>query len=55
VNQQRLVFERRTEQLDPRYAAARDLLWAAPCDLADAQARVDEYVRTINQMMHGVN
>ena len=43
------------EQLDPRYVAARDLLWAAPCDLADAEALVDEYVRTINQMMHGVN
>ncbi len=43
------------EQLDPRYAAARDLLWAAPCNLAEAEALVDEYVRTINQMMHGVN
>jgi hypothetical protein len=43
------------EKLDPRYAAARQVLWSAPCDLASAEHQVDEYVRTLNQMMHGVN
>ena len=43
------------EKLDPRYAAARQVLWSAPCDLTSAEHQVDEYVRTINQMMHGVN
>ena len=42
------------EALDPLYTAARDTLWSAPCDLAVAQSQVDEYVRTVNTMMHGV-
>lgn len=43
------------EALDPRYAAARDILWTAPCDLTVAETHVGDYVRTINQMMHGEN
>jgi len=43
------------EALDPRYNEARDTLWSAPCDVGRAEALVDEYVRRINTMMHGVN
>ena len=42
------------EALDPLYTAARDTLWSAPCDVAAAESQVDEYVRTVNAMMHGV-
>jgi len=43
------------EKLDPRYAAAREILWSAPCDLDRAEAQVEHYISTINQMMHGEN
>ncbi|MGI9028524.1 MAG: hypothetical protein ACR2HP_00845 [Ilumatobacteraceae bacterium] len=43
------------EAVDPRYVAARDILWAAPCDLDRAELLVDEYIGRINTMMHGVN
>ena len=42
------------EALDPLYTTARDTLWSAPCDLAAAESQVDDYVRTVNTMMHGV-
>jgi hypothetical protein len=43
------------EALDVRYATARDTLWSAPCDLARAEAEVQDYIATLNSMMHGVN
>lgn len=43
------------ETLDGKYQTARDTLWSAPCDLERASAEVDDYVRTVNSMMHGVN
>ncbi len=42
------------EALDPLYTVARDTLWSAPCDVASAESQVDDYVRTVNTMMHGV-
>ncbi len=43
------------EALDERYATARDTLWSAPCDLGRAEAQVQDYIATLNSMMHGVN
>jgi hypothetical protein len=35
--------------LDRAYRAAHDLLWTAPCDLAAAARRVDEFQRLVNR------
>jgi hypothetical protein len=34
-------------QLSIAYEAARDLLWSAPCDLAQARQRVAEYQHAV--------
>ncbi|MET0327037.1 MAG: hypothetical protein ABW219_17610 [Ilumatobacteraceae bacterium] len=43
------------DSLDERYSRARGTLWSAPCDLDAAEVEVDDYLRTVNQMIHGVN